>query len=62
VGKLKLILSGDYVRILKGFYKGEIGMFKNFDGFADRIKLLKKSLEVKIPENELKKITKEEFK
>ena len=57
--KLKLILSGDYVRILKGYYEGEIGIVKSFDGFAYSIKLLKKSLEVKIPENELKKITKE---
>ena len=60
-GNIIMILSGDYVRILKGYYKGEIGIVKSFDGFAYRIKLLKKSLEVKIPESELKIITKEEL-
>ena len=35
-----MIFAGDYVRILNGFYQGETGIVKNFDGFRYRIKLI----------------------
>ena len=54
-----MLLSGDHVRILEGFYKGEIGIVKSFDGFMYVIKLLKKALEVKIEEVELERVSKE---
>ena len=57
-----MVLSRDFVRILKGLYKGEVGRVKGFDGFRFVIKLKNKALEVKIPENELEKISKEQVK
>ena len=58
----KMVLPRDYVRILKGFYKGEVGRVKGFDGFRFVIKLNNKALEVKIPENEFEKISEEQLK
>lgn len=57
-----MVISRDFVRILKGLYKGEVGRVKGFDGFRFVIKLKNKALEVKIPENELEKISKEQVK
>jgi len=54
-----MLMSGDYVRILEGFYKGEIGIVKSFDGFMFVIQLLKKALEVKIEEVGLERVPKE---
>ena len=45
--KIVELLSVDHVRILEGFYKGDIGIVKSFDGFTYVIKLLKKSRVVK---------------
>jgi predicted amidophosphoribosyltransferase len=56
-----MILSGDYMKILKGFYKGEIGIIKSFDGFSYRIKLLKKDLEIKVEENGFEIISENDF-
>jgi len=52
-----MILSGDHVKILNGYYKGEIGVIKGFDGFSFKVKLLKRALEIKLDENEFEKIT-----
>ncbi len=57
-----MILVGDYVRILRGNYKGEIGIVKGFVSSRYKIKLLNKSLEVRIPEHELEKIPEEKIK
>ncbi len=57
-----MILVGDYVRILRGNYKEEIGIVKGFVSSRYKIKLLNKSLEVRIPEHELEKISKEKIK
>ena len=32
-GKIKMILSEDYMKILKGYYKGEVGIVKKFDDY-----------------------------
>lgn len=56
-----MILPGAYVRILKGFYKGETGIIKSFDGFRFKIQLLKKDLEIKVEENGFKIIAENEF-
>lgn len=58
--KIKMILSGDYVKILKGYYKGKIGIIKSFDGFAYGIKLLNKELEIKVEENGFEMISENE--
>ena len=51
-----MILPGDRVKILDGYYKGEIGTIKGFDGFSFKVKLLKRALEIKLDENEFEKI------
>lgn len=56
-----MILAGDYVRILNGFYRGENGIVINFDGYRYKIKLLKKELEVKIERKDLEKISKNQI-
>lgn len=56
-----MILAGDYVRIMHGFYQGEVGIVKSFDGFRYRIELLNKVLEVKVEEKELEKISKNQI-
>ncbi|GAG82643.1 unnamed protein product, partial [marine sediment metagenome] len=56
-----MILPGAYVRILKGFYKGESGIIKSFDGSRFRIKLLKKELEIKVEENGFEMISENGF-
>lgn len=56
-----MILPGAYVRILKGFYKGETGIIKSFDGFRFKIQLLKKDLEIKVEENGFKIISENEL-
>jgi len=46
---------------LEGYYRGEIGIVKSFDGSSYIIKLLKKALEIKLEENEFKKVPKDEI-
>ena len=57
-----MILSGDHVRILVGFYKGELAIVKSFDGFSFKVKLLKRALEIKLDDNEFEKIDEDDIK
>lgn len=50
--KFIMILPGDYVKVLNGYYKGEIGIIKGFDGFSFKINLLKRALEIKLDDKE----------
>ena len=56
-----MILVGDYIRILDGFYRGQNGIVISFDGYRYKIKLLKKELEVKIKIKDLEKISKNQI-
>ena len=55
-----MILPGNHVKVLIGYYKGEIGIIKGFDGFSFKVKLLKRALEIKLDDNEFEIIDEEE--
>ena len=55
-----MILPGNYVKILNGYYKGEIGIIKGSDGINFKVKLLKRALEIKLDDNEFEIIDEEE--
>ena len=57
-----MILSGDHVKILDGYYKGEIGIVKGFDGFSFIVKLQNRALEIKLDENEFEKLDDKDIK
>ena len=57
-----MFFQGVNVKILDGFYKGEIGTIDSFDGFLYVIKLISKAKKVKIEENNLEIISDDEVK